>query len=62
VISTAADDADIERTFFKALQDFVAEIAIDADVDKGVAALELGKNVWEQVEAGGLVRAEGDGP
>jgi len=32
------------------------------DVDKGVAALELGKNVGEQVEAGGFVRAEGDGP
>jgi len=29
------DDADIERTFFKALQDFVAEIAIDAGCGQG---------------------------
>src|SRR5580700_3174577 len=55
------NDAEIERAFLQALQNFVAEIAVDADVDQRIAALEFGKDVGEQVEAGGLIRAEGDG-
>ena len=39
----------------------MAEIAVDANVDLGVLALEFGKDVRKQVEAGGLVGAKYDG-
>src|SRR6266852_2953780 len=55
------DDADIHGAVLDALHDLVAEIAIDADVHEGIAALEFGKNIGEEVEASGFVGAEDDG-
>src|SRR5215469_18368316 len=55
-----SDDADIHRTVFDALQDFVAEIAVDADVNLGVLALKFGKNIRKEIEAGSFVGAEND--
>src|SRR5712664_245007 len=55
------DDADIDGAIFHALQNLVAEIAVDADVHERIAALKFGKNIGEQVEAGRFVGAENDG-
>ena len=53
-----SDDADVNGAVFDALQDLVAEIAIDADVDLRIAALEFGEYVGEKIEASGFVGAE----
>ncbi len=55
------DDADIHGAILDALEDFVAEIAVDADVHERVAALKFGKNIREQVEASGFIGTEDDG-
>jgi len=55
------NDAEIERAVFQALQNFVTEITVDADVDEGIATLEFGQYVGEQIEASGFVGAEHDG-
>src|SRR5882724_9257235 len=55
------DDADIDGAVFDALKNLVAEIAVDADVHERVAALKFGKNIGEQIEAGGFVGAENNG-
>ena len=54
------DDADVDGAVFHALQDFVAEVAVDADVDERIAALKFGKNIGKQIEAGRFVGAEDD--
>src|SRR6266446_4896326 len=56
-----SDDADIHRAILDALQDLVAEIAVNADVHQRIPALKFGKNIGEQVEASGFVGAEDDG-
>jgi hypothetical protein len=56
-----SDDADVGGAVFDALQNFVAEIAVDADVDERVASLKFGKNIGEQIEASGFIGAEYDG-
>src|SRR5260370_15452515 len=56
-----SDDADIHGAVLDALQDLVAEIAVDTDVHQGIAALKLRKNIRKQVEAGGFIGAENDG-
>ncbi len=38
----------------------MAEIAVNADVHKGITALKFGKNVREEVEAGSFIGAEDD--
>ena len=53
-----ADDADVHGTIFDALQNFVAEIAIDADVHERILALELRENFRQQIQTGRLVGAE----
>jgi hypothetical protein len=55
------DDADIHGAILDALEDFVAEIAVDADVHERVAALKFRKNIGEQVETSGFIGAEDDG-
>jgi hypothetical protein len=52
------DDADVDGTIFEALQDFVAEIAVDADADLRVTALKFGEYVRQKIEASGFVGAE----
>src|SRR5580704_6733280 len=54
-------DADVDGAVFDALQNLVAEIAIDADVDLGIAALKFRENVWKKIEAGGFVGAKNQG-
>jgi len=54
------DNADVNRAVFNALQNFMTEIAIDADVDLWILALKLGENIREQIEASGFVGAEDD--
>ncbi len=56
-----SDDADIHGAILDALQDLVAEIAVNADVHQRIPALKFGKNIGEQVEASGFVGAEDDG-
>src|SRR5712692_612231 len=55
-----SDDADVGGAVFDALQDLVAEIAVNADVHQRVAALKFRKDIGEQVEASGFVGAEDD--
>jgi hypothetical protein len=55
-----SDDADVHGAVFDALQNFMAEIAIDADVHLGIAALKFGENIREKIEAGGFVGAENE--
>ncbi len=55
------DDADVGGAILDALENLVAEVAVDADVDERVAALKFGKNIREQIEASGFVGAEDDG-
>src|SRR5256885_10819328 len=45
-----ADDANVHGTIFHALQNFVAEIAIDADVHERIFALELRENFRQQIQ------------
>ena len=52
-------NAQIDGAVFHALQNFVAEIAVDADLHVGKRAMEPGENFRQYVEAGGLVRADG---
>src|SRR5712691_7385481 len=52
------DDANIDGAVLDALQNLVTEIAIDADVHQGIAALKFRKNIGEQVETGGFIGAE----
>ena len=52
------DYADVHGAIFDALQDFVTEIAVDADVDLRVLTLKFGEDVGEEIEAGGFVGAE----
>lgn len=54
------DDADIDGAVLDALQNLVAEIAVDADLHLGIAALKLGENIRKQIEAGGFVSAENE--
>jgi len=56
------DDADVHGAVLDALEDLVAEIAVDADVHQGIAALKIRKNIRKQVEAGGFIGAEDDRP
>src|SRR5260370_10566744 len=55
-----SDDANIDGAVLDALQNLVAEIAIDTDVHQGIAALKLRKNIGEQVKTGGFIGAEDD--
>ena len=55
------NDTDVDRAVFHALQNLVAEIAIDADVHLGIAALKFSENVGEQIEARGFVGAKNEG-
>src|SRR4029077_1855398 len=55
------DNADIHGAILDALQDLVAEISVDTDMHQRIAALKLGKNIREQVQAGGFVGAEDNG-
>ena len=55
------NDAHIDRAIFDALQNLVAEVAINADVHERIAALKLRKNVRKKIEAGRFVSAEDDG-
>ena len=55
-----SDDADVNGAVFHALQNLVTEVAVDADVYERVAALKFGKNIGEQIEAGGFIGAEDD--
>jgi len=55
-----SDDADIHGAVFDALQDFVAEIAIDADMDLRIAALEFSEYIGQKIEASGFVGAENE--
>ncbi len=52
------DDADVYGAVLDALENLVAEIAVDADVDLRITALKLGENIREKIEAGGFVGAE----
>src|SRR6266404_2228172 len=52
------DDANIDGAVLDALQNLVAEIAIDTDVHQGIAALKFRKNIGEQVKTGGFIGAE----
>jgi len=54
------DDAYVHGTVLDALENFVAEIAIDADVHQRVAALKLRENIGEQIETGRFIGAEDD--
>src|SRR6266478_5754929 len=54
------DDANVNGTVLDALQDLVAEVAVNADVHERIAALKFGKNVGEEIEAGGFIGAEND--
>ena len=51
-------DANVDGAVFNALQNFVAEVAVDTDVHQRIAALEFRKNVGEKIEAGGFIGAE----
>src|SRR5260370_19248375 len=51
------NDADVDGAVFDALENLVAEVAVNADVHQGIAALKFRENVGEQIEAGGLIRA-----
>src|SRR3989442_8489753 len=53
-------DADIDRAVLQALQDLVAKVPVDTDLDKRIAALKFGKDVRQKVEARSLVGAEDD--
>src|SRR5260370_40370257 len=53
-----SDDANIAGAVLDALQNLVAEIAIDTDVHQGIAALKFRKNIGEQVKTGGFIGAE----
>ncbi len=55
------DDADIHGAVLDALEDFVAEVAVNADVDERVAALKFSENIREKVQAGGFIGTENDG-
>src|SRR5262249_53706689 len=52
------DDADVHRTVFDALQDLVAEIAVDTDVDLRIFALKFSEYVRQKIEASSFVGAE----
>src|SRR6266446_5631118 len=54
------DDADVDGAVLDALENLVAEIAVDADVHQRVAALKFRENVGEQIKAGGFIGAEDD--
>src|SRR5258708_6610838 len=54
------DDADIRGAVLDALEDLVAEVAVDADVHQRVATLKFRKNIGEQIEASGFIGAEYD--
>src|SRR6266436_9906626 len=54
------NDANVNGTVLDALQDLVAEITVNADVHERIAALKFGKNVGEEIEAGGFIGAEDD--
>ena len=51
-------DANIDRTIFNSLQDLMTEIAIDTDVNLRKPPLELRKNIGQEVQSRGFVRAE----
>jgi hypothetical protein len=55
-------NAYIDGAIFDALQNFVAEVAVDTDVHQRIAALEFRENVGEKIEAGGFIGAEEDRP
>jgi hypothetical protein len=55
------DDADVDGAVLDALENFVAEVAIDADMHQRIAALKFCENVGEQIEAGRFIGAENDG-
>ncbi len=55
------DDADVDGAVLHALENFVAEVTIDADVHQRVAALKFRENVGEQIETGRFIGAEDDG-
>src|SRR5258708_7275428 len=52
------DDAYVNRAVLHALQDFVAEVAVYADVHQRIAPLKFRKNIREQVEARRFIGAE----
>ncbi len=54
------DDANVHGTVLDTLQDLVAEIAVNADVHERITALKFGKNVGEEIKAGGFIGAEDD--
>ena len=54
------DDAHVDGAVFDALENLVAEIAVDADVHERIAALKFRKNIGEQIETGGFIGAEDD--
>ena len=52
-------DPKINGPVFDALQNLVAEIAIDADLHIWIRAMELGENLGQDVEAGGFICSDG---
>jgi hypothetical protein len=56
-----SDDAHIDGAVLDTLEDLVAEIAVNADLHEGIAALEFGEDVGKKVEASGFIGAEDDG-
>jgi len=54
------DDAHIDGAVLNALQNLVAEVAVDADVHQRITALKFRKNVGEQIKAGRFIGAKDD--
>jgi hypothetical protein len=52
------DNADVDRAIFNALQNFVAEITVNADVYQRKAPLKLRENVRQQIQASRFVGSE----
>src|ERR1700722_5160433 len=51
-------DANVHATIFNALQDLVAEVTINADVDLRKSPLKFRKNIRQEIQAGRFVRAK----
>src|SRR5260370_25988715 len=54
------NDADVDGAVLDALENLVAEGAVNADVHQGIAALKFRENVGKQIEAGSFIGAEDD--
>src|SRR5262249_19291624 len=54
------DDADVHGAVLDASQNFMAKVAVDADVNLRIFALEFSENVRQKIKAGGLVGAKDD--